>query len=351
MASGQQFCLRWNDYQTSILSSLDSLRNGEDFTDVTLACEGYLLQAHRVILSACSQKFKELLKAVPKTQYPVLVLPTTPYDDILGLLQFMYQGEVNIDQSRLGSFIKTAETFQIRGLAETSRRAGSECEEKSKLAQTSKSNSTVSSSKSPPHSSHRRSPSPPPQAPPPKKVKQSASRQMKPDVTVTPPEPTAVVKIEPPEPDEMERVEAAIKQVPSSSTPNQDNNSARNLLGVSDVGESSESKNPTQVPDFDEKGFSFEEAQDSYEGFDLDNTELDGAGPSGLVLPEQDPSQLAVMKLWQCRRPHTTSAVWEYYRLVNSEVAACLTCGRLVGRKGGSTKGMRSHAHVHRLPL
>lgn len=62
MADTQHFCLRWNNYQSSITSAFENLRDDEDFVDVTLACDGKSLKAHRVVLSACSPYFRELLK-------------------------------------------------------------------------------------------------------------------------------------------------------------------------------------------------------------------------------------------------------------------------------------------------
>ena len=58
----QQFCLRWNSFHTNLASSFHALRQDEEFVDVTLAAEGQLIKAHRVILSACSPFFKEILK-------------------------------------------------------------------------------------------------------------------------------------------------------------------------------------------------------------------------------------------------------------------------------------------------
>lgn len=62
MGDTQHFCLRWNNYQSSITSAFENLRDDEDFVDVTLACDGRSLKAHRVVLSACSPYFRELLK-------------------------------------------------------------------------------------------------------------------------------------------------------------------------------------------------------------------------------------------------------------------------------------------------
>lgn len=62
MGDLQHFCLRWNNYQSSITTAFENLRDDEDFVDVTLACDGKSLKAHRVVLSACSPYFRELLK-------------------------------------------------------------------------------------------------------------------------------------------------------------------------------------------------------------------------------------------------------------------------------------------------
>lgn len=58
----QCFCLRWNNYQSNVVGDLRSLLEQEEFVDVTLACEGRRLKAHRLMLSACSNYFRNLLK-------------------------------------------------------------------------------------------------------------------------------------------------------------------------------------------------------------------------------------------------------------------------------------------------
>ena len=57
-----RFCLRWNNFGTTMTSALHSLQEGGDFVDVTLVAEGNQLQAHKLILSACSPYFRDVLK-------------------------------------------------------------------------------------------------------------------------------------------------------------------------------------------------------------------------------------------------------------------------------------------------
>lgn len=50
----QQFCLRWNNHQSTLISVFDTLLENGTLVDCTLAAEGQYLKAHKVVLSACS---------------------------------------------------------------------------------------------------------------------------------------------------------------------------------------------------------------------------------------------------------------------------------------------------------
>ncbi|XP_030023214.1 protein abrupt isoform X3 [Manduca sexta] len=115
----QQFCLRWNNFQANITSQFEALRDDEDFVDVTLACEGHRLEAHKVVLSACSPYFKELFKNNP-CPHPIIFMRDCEVSHVRALLQFMYVGQVNIAQAQLSAFLRTADALQIRGLTDCS---------------------------------------------------------------------------------------------------------------------------------------------------------------------------------------------------------------------------------------
>jgi len=119
MGAGQEdkFCLRWNDFENNISSAFRELRDDKDFFDVTLACEDNQIQAHKVILSACSPFFKSVLRKNPH-QHPLLYLKDVQYEIILAILNFMYHGEVNIAQEDLNSFLVVAEDLKVKGLTQ-----------------------------------------------------------------------------------------------------------------------------------------------------------------------------------------------------------------------------------------
>ncbi|XP_018801389.1 PREDICTED: protein tramtrack, alpha isoform isoform X1 [Bactrocera latifrons] len=116
MAS-QRFCLRWNNHQSNLLSVFDQLLHAETFTDVTLAVDGQYLKAHKMVLSACSPYFNALFVHHPE-KHPIVILKDVPYSDMKSLLDFMYRGEVSVDQERLTAFLRVAESLRIKGLTE-----------------------------------------------------------------------------------------------------------------------------------------------------------------------------------------------------------------------------------------
>jgi len=113
----QQFCLRWNDFQTNMVASFKHLRDEKSFCDVTIATEGQHTKAHKMILCACSPYFKNLLEQNP-AKHPIIILKDVPFMHLTAILEFMYAGEVNVAQDQLPAFLKTAEKLKIKGLAE-----------------------------------------------------------------------------------------------------------------------------------------------------------------------------------------------------------------------------------------
>jgi len=122
-ASGtDNFCLRWNDFAENVSGAFKELRSESDFFDVTLACTdsgSRTLQAHKVILSACSNFFKSTFRQqthANKHPSPYIYLRGVTYNDLTSILDFIYNGEVNVAQEELNSFLAVAEELQIKGL-------------------------------------------------------------------------------------------------------------------------------------------------------------------------------------------------------------------------------------------
>uniref|UniRef100_A0A182VAT6 BTB domain-containing protein n=1 Tax=Anopheles merus TaxID=30066 RepID=A0A182VAT6_ANOME len=119
MADDEQFSLCWNNFNSNLSAGFhESLQRG-DLVDVTLAAEGHLVKAHRLILSVCSPYFRKMFTQVPVNQHAFIFLKDVSHSALQDLIQFMYCGEVNVKQDALPAFISTAEALQIKGLTET----------------------------------------------------------------------------------------------------------------------------------------------------------------------------------------------------------------------------------------
>lgn len=117
--STEQFCLRWNDFHKTITSTFSDLRDDDEFLDVTLVCDGDIVRAHKLVLSACSPLFRIMLKKNSHPQ-PMIFLRGIRFPDMVAILNFMYHGEVNVNQEDLQNFLAAAEELRIKGLSEAS---------------------------------------------------------------------------------------------------------------------------------------------------------------------------------------------------------------------------------------
>jgi len=102
MSNSEKFCLRWNDFESNISVAFRELREDKEFFDVTLVCDEDQIQAHKVILSACSPFFRSVLRR-NRHEHPLL---------------YMKGGEVNIAQEDLNTFLAVAEDLKVKGLTQ-----------------------------------------------------------------------------------------------------------------------------------------------------------------------------------------------------------------------------------------
>jgi len=116
-AGGEKFCLKWNEFESNVSTAFRELREDKDFFDVTLACDDEQIEAHKVILSACSPFFRKVLRKNPHA-HPLLYLKGVKFTDLQSVLNFMYHGEVNVAQEELNSFLAVAEELQVKGLTQ-----------------------------------------------------------------------------------------------------------------------------------------------------------------------------------------------------------------------------------------
>ena len=118
MSKSENFFMKLNDFQQNLTTTFRALRTDTDFNDVTLVCEdGQQVEAHKVILSASSPFFQNLLVR-NKHAHPLIYMRGMKLEELVAILDFLYHGETNIDQENLNDFLIIAEELKLKGLSE-----------------------------------------------------------------------------------------------------------------------------------------------------------------------------------------------------------------------------------------
>ena len=118
MTMSEKFSLKWNDFHSNVSKSFGILRKEDYLQDVTLVGDdNHQLPAHRLVLSACSEYFKEIFK---RNKHPstLVCLEGLLESDLNHVLDYIYNGEVNIYQEDLDRFLGVAQRLKLEGLLE-----------------------------------------------------------------------------------------------------------------------------------------------------------------------------------------------------------------------------------------
>ena len=107
--------MKYDGFGENLKTSLQEIRAKEDFFDVTLVCDDDQIQCHKLILSLSSDWFKNIFLRNPHS-HPLIVLKSIKLRDLSNILDFVYNGEVNVSEDHLESFINTADYLKIKGL-------------------------------------------------------------------------------------------------------------------------------------------------------------------------------------------------------------------------------------------
>ena len=116
----EKFCLKWNDFHSNVSKSFELFRNEEYLHDVTLVSKDHhQVSAHKLVLSACSEYFKNVFKNNTKPNaHPLLCLDGMTGNDLNSIMDYIYNGEVQVNYDHLGRFLSLARRLKLEGLME-----------------------------------------------------------------------------------------------------------------------------------------------------------------------------------------------------------------------------------------
>lgn len=98
MTTLAQNSIRWNQHQTNLQAMFSHQLNQGRFCDVLLAGDdGQTLRAHRNVLCANSEYFDRCLKNINVNTDTLIIVKDCQQDDIRLIIEFMYNGIVNVD--------------------------------------------------------------------------------------------------------------------------------------------------------------------------------------------------------------------------------------------------------------
>ena len=112
----EKFCLKWNDFNANVSKSFGLFRNAKYLHDVTLVSDDHKkVEAHKLVLSACSEFFKDIFENNHHS-HPLLCLDGISYLDMSNIMDYIYNGEVQIYQENLDRFLAIAQRLKLDGL-------------------------------------------------------------------------------------------------------------------------------------------------------------------------------------------------------------------------------------------
>lgn len=115
-AASQLVCIKRPEPGLSTV--FEDMYLNERLVDVTLSCCDGQIQAHKLVLAACSSYFSNLFdKLANPFHYPVIIIKDMRIKDLKLIVDFMYRGQLTITQERLTTLVKSAENLQINGLS------------------------------------------------------------------------------------------------------------------------------------------------------------------------------------------------------------------------------------------
>ena len=112
----ERLCVKWSEFETNIREYFRKLREEQIVFDVTLATDdGHQIQAHKIVLSAGSTFFRDIFSKSVHTKM-LVYLKGIKSKSLKQVGQFLYNGEVYINQEDISEFLETAKELKIIGI-------------------------------------------------------------------------------------------------------------------------------------------------------------------------------------------------------------------------------------------
>jgi len=113
--SSRDYQCKMDNHGNFLASKAFEFLNNSDFTDVTLLCDGEQIKTHKAILAASCDTFKSIFSS--NSDLGAVFMRGVQKLEMSNILQFIYTGFVELDETDLASFLQLATELQIRELS------------------------------------------------------------------------------------------------------------------------------------------------------------------------------------------------------------------------------------------
>ena len=108
------YTIRWNAFSEHIRDILSEMMISNYLTDVTLVCDDkQRINAHKLVLSACSNVFKSFLDDLADGTNSVIYLRGIQYKEMKMIVEFMYTGITQIENGGMGNLFDVAKNLEV----------------------------------------------------------------------------------------------------------------------------------------------------------------------------------------------------------------------------------------------
>ena len=119
MLSEETLQLTNSDFLKNQAKYYNDLLESQELSDITLACDGYQVGAHKTILSASSEFFREVIRK-SKHVNPYIYLKGVSKESLKSLLTFIYVGEATANNEDLENLVDAGNELKIVGIMKES---------------------------------------------------------------------------------------------------------------------------------------------------------------------------------------------------------------------------------------
>ena len=114
----EKYNIIWQSYSDHLRDMLHEMMKSNELTDVTLVCDDKKqFKAHKIVLSACSTVFKNIITSKLSNNTSVIYLRGIQHQEMESILEFMYLGVATLHQERMKEFLNVAKNLEIKELS------------------------------------------------------------------------------------------------------------------------------------------------------------------------------------------------------------------------------------------